>query len=707
MASDLELFYEEYMQETIISAGSIGNFVEPTFTENMCELLEEEGFFSEYTTVNYKKHGQGIKVDAWTYDFEHGVLNLVISAFIDSEVIETLSNAELEKNFKRAEKFFEKSLKLNFSQDLDETDPASSLAELIFNYQEGINKIKFTLITNQQLSSRIKSIQKLKLLNFEIQRDVWDIERVFRAIGGVDPDPIMIDFDKNPLPILPAHTGEGSFQSYLLALPGSLLASLYADFGDRLLEQNVRTFLQFRGKVNKGLRKTILTTPEMFFAYNNGITATAESVEINEVNGRHELKSISNLQIVNGGQTTASLFTTSVQERDANLDKVFVQMKLTIIKSDEINDDEFDDDSSKIKASSIISNISEFSNTQNKVNAADLSSNHGFHVRMETLSRRIWAPAKDSTPNNTKWFYERLRGQFNNLQSNLSPANKRRFLSENPRPQLLVKTDLAKILHTWEKLPQAVSWGAQKNFVWFIEGNKNYKIVGIQKEWEKDEKSFNDGYFKDLVVKAILFRGLDKLIMKQSWYDGFKANIVTYSIAKLRSIIDSTGKVLDFDSIWKRQETPIALTNLLLEIANEVNTCIRDTPPGLGNITEYCKKDLCWEKVKNLEIDYDLDRINKHLLSTEEDETRTVEARTKQKLTNILEIEIYVTKQKGPYWKEMLIWSHDKGLITPKEMSILEIASMMPRKMPSPQQCKVLIDIEAKIEEEGFVSNSS
>ena len=81
MASDLELFYEEFMQDTIISAGSIGNFIEPTFTETMCELLEEEGFFTEFTTVNYKKHGQGIKVDAWTYDFDHGVLNLIISDF--------------------------------------------------------------------------------------------------------------------------------------------------------------------------------------------------------------------------------------------------------------------------------------------------------------------------------------------------------------------------------------------------------------------------------------------------------------------------------------------------------------------------------------------------------------------------------------------------------------------------------------------------
>ena len=709
MSNELDLFYEDFMQDILLDASSGGNFNEPNFTEKICEFLEEEGYFSDYYLISYKKDTKGLKVDAWAYDNETCILNLVISSFNDdASNMNILNNTDLEKVFKRVEKFFKESLDISFYQGIDGAISAYHLAKHIHEYSEIIKKIKFTVITNQKLSSRIKSIEKLEFLGYNSQRDVCDIERIYRGTVTEEKEPLVFNFQDNPLPVLPAHTGEGSFQSYLLALPGALLASLYEDYGDRLLEQNVRTFLQFRGKVNKGLRKTILSYPEMFFAYNNGITATAESVQIIEKNGHHELHSITNLQIVNGGQTTASLFTTSVQDKkEADLKKVFVQMKLTIIKSDFINDDEFNEQSSKIKASSIISNISEFSNTQNKVNAADLSSNHEFHVRMESISRRLWAPAKQSTPNNTKWFYERLRGQFNNSQSNLSPANKRKFLSENPRPQLLVKTDLAKIIHTWRKLPHAVSWGAQKNFVWFIEGHKKYKLDGIQKEWEKDEKIFNDDYFKDLVVKTIIFRGLDKLIMKQSWYDGFKANIVTYSIAKLRDIIDSTGKILDFDSIWKSQETPIAITNLLLEIADEVNTCIRNTPPGLGNITEYCKRDSCWEEVKNLNIDYDLDRINKHLLSKEKNRVRQDDAKKKQKLTSSLEIEMYVVTKGANYWKEILEWGQEKGLLGGKEVGILETASMMPRKIPSQQQCKVILDIEAKIEEEGFVSSSS
>ena len=329
--SSLDEFYEDFMQEINISAASDGDFNEPNFTENMCELLEEEGFFTDYYIVSYKKHSQGIKVDAWAYEFEIGTLNLVVSIFSESDTVETLSKTDLDKAFKRVEKFFQKSLDVKFHQDLDESDPAYPLSELIYDYKDDINKIKFTVITNYKLSKRVESISKIEFLNYNSQRDIWDIERVFRGTA-ISVDPIKIDFENKPLPILPAHTGEGSLESYLLVLPGSVLASLYEDYGDRLLEQNVRTFLQFRGNVNKGLRNTILNYPEMFFAYNNGITATAESIQINEKNGHLELQAINNLQIVNGGQTTASIFTTRLKDK-VDLEKVFVQMKLTIISS--------------------------------------------------------------------------------------------------------------------------------------------------------------------------------------------------------------------------------------------------------------------------------------------------------------------------------------------------------------------------------------
>jgi hypothetical protein len=702
--SSLDEFYEDFMQEINISAASDGDFNEPNFTENMCELLEEEGFFTDYYIVSYKKHSQGIKVDAWAYEFEIGTLNLVVSIFSESDTVETLSKTDLDKAFKRVEKFFQKSLNVKFHQDLDESDPAYPLSELIYDYKDDINKIKFTVITNYKLSKRVESISKIEFLNYNSQRDIWDIERVFRGTA-ISVDPIKIDFENKPLPILPAHTGEGSLESYLLVLPGSVLASLYEDYGDRLLEQNVRTFLQFRGNVNKGLRNTILNYPEMFFAYNNGITATAESIQINEKNGHLELQAINNLQIVNGGQTTASIFTTRLKDK-VDLEKVFVQMKLTIISSnfqEESNSEGDENEIPKLQASSIISNISEYSNTQNKVNAADLSSNHDFHVRMEATSRRIWAPAKENSTNNTKWFYERLRGSFANSQTNLTESNKKRFLKENPKAQLIVKTDMAKFIHSWEKYPHIVSMGAQKNFVRFIEGFKKENIKGIQKEWEDDEKLFNDDYFKNLVVKAILFRGLDKLIMKQPWYDGYKANIVTYSISKLRQLIDSTGKFLDFNAIYKLQEIPDIFTELLLVISAEMDKSIKNTPTGVSNIGEWARNPIAWENARKLEIDFDLERLNSFLISTEEEETQQQNAIEIQALTNDLEIEIYVSNKGADYWQELLTWNGGKNLLTPREIGVIETASSMPTRMPSIAQCRIIIDVETRMKLEGFL----
>jgi hypothetical protein len=180
-------------------------------------------------------------------------------------------------------------------------------------------------------------------------------------------------------------------------IPGVLLAEIYRQHGARLLEQNVRTFLQARGKVNKGIRDTILNQPEMFLAYNNGLCATAAQIQIESEKGPvANIRSITDFQIVNSGQTTASLTSAPLKD-DADLSAVLVQLKLSVIR-----------DPAQVGA--IVSNISRFANSQNKVNEADLRSNDAFQVRVEHLSRTVWVPCKAGANRQTKWFYERARG---------------------------------------------------------------------------------------------------------------------------------------------------------------------------------------------------------------------------------------------------------------------------------------------------------
>ena len=248
---------------------------------------------------------------------------------------------------------------------MDESDLGFSLARDVNTFSDKIRKTKFLLLSTSLLSKRIEQIPENDIDGIPCQYDIWDLGRIQRIEeSGKAREDIVVDFTKmydSGLPCLPASAGSEVYESYLLVMPGKLIAELYDDYGERLLEQNVRTFLQFRGKVNKGMRNTIQNEPEMFFAYNNGITATAEEV-ISE--SQRSILRIRNLQIVNGGQTTAALFN-SRHNSKLDISDVYVQVKLTVIPPDETEN--------------IVPRISEYANTQNKVSAADFFSNHPFH----------------------------------------------------------------------------------------------------------------------------------------------------------------------------------------------------------------------------------------------------------------------------------------------------------------------------------------
>jgi hypothetical protein len=341
----------------------------------------------------------------------------------------------------------------------------------------------------------------------------------------------------------------------------------------RLLERNVRSFLQVKGAVNKGIRDTLRDEPEMFLAYNNGISVTAESVDvIRDANGRPSIKQIRDMQIVNGGQTTASIYNAKRDKKlDVDLSKIFVQMKLSVIQSPEAMDD-------------IVPRISVYANTQNKVQIADFSANDPFHRKIEELSRVIWASAQSGLkPKN--WFYERARGQYSDqLSRESTPLRKKQFKEDHP---CFTKTDLAKYENTWDQLPYIVSEGAQKNFKKFT--------LRLQ-----ERKNFipDEAYYKRLIAKAILFRRTEKLVQAQN-YGGYRANIVTYTIAFLSF---KSAQRIDLERIWKEQALTPALEDEMVRVSAFVHKLIIN-PPGGANIGEWCKKEKCWDSVRDFAFD--------------------------------------------------------------------------------------------------------
>ena len=352
--------------------------------------------------------------------------------------------------FRRLANFLRHALDHKWRDALEETSPAFGLADLLSKRWSGIGRVRLFLITNRELSERVDGREADELDGRTITYSVWDIGRLYRqATVGRGREDIDVDLAGSfggPLSVLPAQQLAADHESYLAIVPGQVLAAIYDRWGTRLLEQNVRVFLQHRGKVNKGIRATIENEPNMFFAYNNGITATAEKVEIDVDDGRLLLRRVKNFQIVNGGQTTAAIH--AAQRGKVDVSQTFVQMKLSVVDPE--------------RANRLVPKISEFANSQNRVSAADFFANHPFHVRMEGFSRRIHAPSQDGTFRQSKWFYERARGQYADARGGLTPAQRKKFDLENPRRQLFTKTDLGKFVNVWEERPHEVSLGAQK-----------------------------------------------------------------------------------------------------------------------------------------------------------------------------------------------------------------------------------------------------
>jgi hypothetical protein len=469
-------------------------------------------------------------------------------------------------------------------------------------------------------------------------------------------------------------------------MPAEILAILYEKFGAQLLEQNVRTFLQARGSVNQGIRTTILNEPSMFFAYNNGITATAQDVETKITETGLQITSIVDLQIVNGGQTTASLFHTRKRDK-ADLAQIFVQMKLSVIDSE--------------ASERMVPRISEYANTQNRVNAADFFSNHPFHVRMQEFSRRIWAPPQQGAQRETRWFYERARGQYADAQAKLTASEQKRFKAENPKPQMFTKTDLAKFENVWDEHPKWVNLGAQKNFAKYASR--------IGKEWEKSSDGFNEFYFRRAVARGLIFSATEKMVSAQPWYNGgYRANIVAYTLAVLNDITARRRKSLDFLRVWNMQGIDDDLKDVLAIISKAVHEDIIQPPQGISNISEWCKKEACWTRLQSRVEDIEKllpAGLNDHLISLEDHVSEVRTAKQTQKLDNGIESQRRVLEIPATQWIQLHRAMSAKQLLAPKEIGILNVAMQMPAKIPTERQCAVLLDILEKGRAEGVIIN--
>lgn len=686
-----EEFYEELFQDIKTTADAYGIYLEDAFFDIVTDQLIDAGEFDEAERAFFRPAQGGIRVDGYCGDplesaiaqeAGQGTLGLIALDFNQDTDLTTLTNTDMEADFRRLEKFLTQSLNARFRNSLEPTDPGFGLADLINTRWEKISRVRLYLLTNKKLSARVEGKKASSIDGREIVYNVWDITRFGNLVSsGRERERLIIDFNELPggsLRALLASKPNDRNQVYLAAVPGLDLAYIYDRWGTRLLEQNVRVFLQARSNVNKGIKRTLENEPELFFSFNNGITATAEAITTEVTDEGLVITGLENLQIVNGGQTTASVHAALKAKHD--LSRVYVQMKLSIVSPE--------------AAKELVPRISEYANSQNKVSAADFFANHPFHVRIEEFSRRILAPAKDDSFDLTKWFYERARGSYRDAQAYLTPAAKRKFAKEYPKTQSFTKTDLAKYLMVWTDKAYMVNRGAQKNFAEFAKD--------VADAWEKNDQQFSEVYFKYLIAKKIIFDLAGKVVQSRDWYEagGYRSQHVVLAVGALANAARTLGKSVDFLSIWNRQAVTPAFERALGQAADAAHDVLMQPGEGYRNISEWAKQPKCWNALKQKNVCWDEGWISE-LISLEEEREIKSEGVKDQKELNGIEAQSIVVEAGAQFWQNVLEWCKKEGEATDKERGILQYAASMPNKLPSDKQSIILVDLMARLRKNG------
>ena len=685
---NIKEFFDYYMQELDLNAASKSK--SEVFMDNITDDLIEDGEIEEFNYCHYSAD-KGVRVDGYSIDpDDQNTVRLFISDLVqDSEEFESINKTEVDATFKRLINFYSNAIKAEFLNGREETSPEYNLSLELVERKAHTKKLKLYLLTNKKISDRIDELKDSNLDKVKISYQIWDLGRIYAQHSSDNSKEILkINFlnkYNQTIPCLHAHDGNSDMESYLAVMPGKILADLYENYGNRLLEANVRCFLQQKGKVNKGIKHTIIYEPEKFFAFNNGLTATAQDIKLKDGN----IEEIIDLQIVNGAQTTASLFHTLNKEQNIDLEKIYVQMKLSVMPKSKEADD-------------LVVNIARYANTQNKVTDADFFTNHPYHQRIEEKSRRKFLDPKAGEVKPTKWWYERARGSYNNEMSLMTVAEKRKFQKGYPSKQKFTKTDLAKYENVWDEDPKYCNLGASKNFAQFAKR--------ISNEWEKNETIFNDNYYSRLIARAIIFKNTEKIVSNEEWYSGgYRANIVYYTIAIISQILKKRNKAIDHMQIWKHQEIDLVFINIIEIISKHVNNeLVNKQMPGLANIGEKAKKDIFWKELQKT-IPSLSKELPKEFFKNLKDSSDIVEEEkehiSNQIIDNSINVEIYVMNKGHKYWKELYdrLLSLDFDL-SQTERDIFALVAK-PGKLLSEKQCKIIKASEERAADQGVKIN--
>ena len=718
--------YREVLHEDIAIAAHANMTTESdeflSYVTNILIAGEQFDDFIECYYEGVSRRKANMRIDGYAMDDTDGSCCVFVADYHGPHEDDGIRADDINSFFRRIRYFVDEATKYELYQELEESTEAYEFARTLYYEIENITKFRFYLLTDAYNRQRAKTIKDDAVAGKTVELNVWDITRIFDVVSSssqkesveiilpelgyagipcvkaVEYEDIIADIE-----VLPQYDDNKedsddsekkpdniiSYSSYLAVVPGKLLSDLYLEYGSRLLEGNVRSFLSVRGKVNRSIQNTIKNYPEMFFAYNNGIAATATEIDTKMTGSGLVITRLKDLQIVNGGQTTASLANTLLTAKKGeiiNLDCIYVPMKVSVLEHS--------------MAEKIIPKISEYSNSQNKVDASDFFSNHPFHIRMENFSRKTPAPAVGGNQYQQYWYYERTRGQYNQGKMKFKPKSSqmRQYETRYPESQVIKMVDLAKYMEIYAGAPHIVSKGKQEIVKVFADD--------IKKQWAKTDTDFNSYYYKRVVALAIIFKSTDDLVKKTDWYKlkhSYKANVVAYSMSVLFEWIrnNHSGYGLDFTRIWNGQGLYPELENQMSVLCTEVYEFITRDDRLTENVTQWCKQEACWQRARQQYWTFTPEFL-KTLVSNSVANAEKQEEKEKQKVGNEVDDLKLIMAFGSDYWQQALDWAKDHTGLSDMEESIIRMIINMnvTGRIPSVKQAKVALKAR-----ERFINN--
>lgn len=679
---------EEYRRELIadITVSAEANGVEEImqFLDTTTSALSESYICPNAEPCYFDRIGRRnrkLKLHGWNYDDDFKTLSLFFCDFDGSESFpEPLTQTDFKKHISNMIAFAEDAISKDIENSIEISDEGYELARFIRKENDKIDRYSLFVVTDRQKSSRFKTLDEYFIEGKEATAQLIDIERCYYTLVRQDDS---LDLDVNfkelsdgkleGLSFIKASSDSAEYEAYLCIIPATALSKVYKMYGSLLLSSNVRSFLTAKGEINKGIRETIRKEPDRFFAYNNGITTTASDVVIEN----NKIIKICDFRIVNGGQTTVSVFNELNTSFSEQLNRVFVPMKLTKVKPD--------------LAKELVPNISKYANSQNAIKKSDLDSNSEFQMRMEQYSRSIRIPQTSLGTGNLKWYYERTRGQWDQ-DRNAKDAEERKKFDKEYGKRKVDKIEFSKFRLMFEMQPHIVAKGGQTCYIHYSKE--------VAKTWADQSEKYSNDYYIDTISTAILHNEAYVAIKDCSWFSGhYRAQVAYYSLSKLFYMAEQNGNAIDMTTIWKEQTVPKPLIEQLMAIGELFFEYLKMRMGAGENGGQWCKKQECWEDVKNMYIPF-LEDAKRYTITKSEQEKRIANSIEQRKNEDNYKDYNTVKAYRPEHWVKMKRWCDNNFSLGLKDQKLLENASK--GRELNHKQCTDLLALEQMIRNEGY-----